>query len=167
MARRPEPNRRRDRGAAEKAMKAQLIILKNKSPRRALYAAVGAISVVLVAVPADAKPITSQRGSAAITYSSRHLPQRDQPEPGREMGRGPIPEPVQRELVRPYAEIPDPSPNRRALAGGTSVRRGRYFYRVPPPVTLASPSEARRRQRVSIPSPVVDRRRFFSSQATR
>jgi hypothetical protein len=125
----------------------------------------GATLILALAGPAAAKGV--RRGTNAITHTSEHLPQRDKPAPGREMHRPAVPEPPQRELIGPRAEIPDPTPQLRAAAGGRSVRRGQYFYALPRPVALADQRvNLMRRRNESVPNPVI-RRRPVSATLTR
>jgi len=113
--------------------------------------------VLGLAGPSAAKEL--RRGSNAITHTVEHLPKRDSPTPGREMRPPAIPEPPQRETIGARAEIPDPTPQLRAAAGGRSVRHGQYFYALPKPVSLAEqrPNLMRRRNE-TVPNPVIRRR---------
>jgi hypothetical protein len=117
------------------------------------------------ASPASAKE-SARRGSDAITMSSRHLPKRDRAPTGRTMHRPAIPDPPQREALRAYAPVPDPSPQLHAVAGGRSVRIGAYFYRRPVPVVLAPRSIGVQRRRETVPNPVTRRGGVSSSKSS-
>lgn len=137
--------------------------LSLRAARTALALFFMAMLVLAIAGPAAAKGV--RRGTNAITHTVEHLPKRDKPAPGREMHRPAIPEPPQRELIGARAEIPDPTPQLRAAAGGRSVRRGQYFYALPRPIALADQrSNLMRRRNESVPNPVI-RRRPSSSTA--
>ena len=74
-------------------------------------------------------------------------------------------DPVVREPRKISAFIPDPSPNRRALGKGTSIRRGRYFYERPGELRMAEAGQASVVHRPLPPSPAVRRPPSTSREA--
>lgn len=80
--------------------------------------------------------------------------------PGRRMRRPSVTVRRGRPLRRSFAVIPNPEPRRRGGSG--FIRRGRYFYELPRPITANRRSWTHHSYRPVIPDPTSPRRRVRS-----
>lgn len=136
----------------------------NKKIRLLVFMTILAVGQ-LAARPAVAQTKGERRGSYVITHPLENPANpRTRSEKGRQIGRPPRPEANYREPLTPLAKIPDPEPHVRALPGGTSRRRGKYFYEAPTTISLRPRTELGAKK-LSIPSPVVRRRPSTSKEA--
>lgn len=112
---------------------------------------VGAVLVGFAGVStAPAWARSGSEGGGRIYKPSRLRTPREPRPPGRRMSRPPIPEPEQRQPLRPSALIPNPEP--RSRGGSGYVRKGKYFYEMPRDIELKR-LKNRRGYRPSIPRP--------------
>ena len=123
--------------------------------RALLFVAATAATVVVMG------PMPSWAASGGRVYNPKALRPKKEPVPtGRTMRR---PNAQVRDgvpLKRTYAVIPDPEPQRRG--GSKYVRKGRYFYELPRPITVSRRSWTSRNYSEMIPNPTHWRRRVNS-----
>jgi hypothetical protein len=106
-------------------------------------------------------------GSQALEHPLKYQPQRSENAKGRWISQPKVPEPTQRELISPRAQIPDPSPQliRKGFIplGGNSMggpkvkvgtnQYGTTAYLQPRPITLAPPVNPSYRRHETVPAP--------------
>jgi hypothetical protein len=109
---------------------------------------------------ADAATVWAASSGGRV-YNPKALRPKKEPVPtGRTMRR---PNPQIKDgqpLKRTYAVIPDPRPQRRG--GSKYVRKGRYFYELPRPITVSRRSWTTRNYSAVIPDPTHWSRRVNS-----
>lgn len=140
-------------------MKTRMATATTGGSRGRFALAVGLAALLLLAGVGDAIPVAwaedspgkGARPSGRIYNPSRLRTRAEGASKGRSMQRPPIPDPESRALLRPQADIPNPEPRSRGGAG--LVRRGKSFYEVPQPPTLARRTGVSRR--ATIPNPEV------------
>ncbi len=112
-----------------------------------------AVAAIVIA----AGPTPSWAGSGGRVYNPKALRPKKEPVPsGRSMRR---PNAQVRDgvpLKRTYAVIPNPEPQRRG--GSKYVRKGRYFYELPRPITVSRRSWTTRNYSEVIPNPTHRKR---------
>jgi hypothetical protein len=112
---------------------------------------------LLVAV--DVSPTWAASGGRV--YNPKALRPKKEPVPSGRTMRRPNPQIKDGQpLKRSYAVIPDPEPQRRG--GSKYVRKGRYFYEVPRPITMNRRSWTTRNYSAVVPDPTHWSRRVNS-----
>jgi hypothetical protein len=116
-----------------------------------LLSAVAAIAIVVGPMPSWAA------SSGGRVYNPKALRPKKEPVPsGRTMRRPNAQVRDGQPLKRSYAVIPNPEPQRRG--GSKYVRKGRYFYELPRPITVSRRSWTTRSYAEVIPNPTHRRR---------